>query len=477
MKKNSSSEMKNVVLYGIGGIGEDIAYNLFYMFFIFFLTSVAGIKPAAAGTISLIAVMWDAVSDPIIGYLSDRCKGWKDFGKRGTFILFGAIPLGLSVFLLYNDVPLSGTGKVAFFILVNIAFWMFFTMVDIPYVAMATEITENYDVKTKMRTSVLLFSNLGQMVLSFGLLQFVDYMAGSGYADAFIWRIVGAAMGLISTVTFMCVAVAMRGKELKQPEAAESGEKLPDSHNKGELMQALKGLLKMHDYRILIIIGLVYNLYLGIANSSLLYYSLYSCGLTMAQSSVAQSVSLLISLFLITPVGELIVKFGKREVMMWSFVLMVISSLVCWLTAPSLVVFAVVNVILNVTSSVFWIDIYAMNFDVSALYEFKTGKNCEGFMVSICAFMTKVGVAVGMWLNGILMTLFNVDPTSEVITEDMVGGMQKIFGLIPAVISGVLVVACFLYRIKKEHILALEEASELKKAGKPYSTEGFEKLL
>ena len=57
---------------------------------------------------------------------------------------------------------------------------MFFTMVDIPYVAMATEITENYDVKTKMRTSVLLFSNLGQMVLSFGLLQFVDYMAGSG---------------------------------------------------------------------------------------------------------------------------------------------------------------------------------------------------------------------------------------------------------------------------------------------------------
>ena len=223
-------------------------------------------------------------------------------------------------------------------------------------------------------------------------------------------------------------------------------------------MQALKGLLKMHDYRILIIIGLVYNLYLGIANSSLLYYSLYSCGLTMAQSSVAQSVSLLISLFLITPVGELIVKFGKREVMMWSFVLMVI-------------------VILNVTSSVFWIDIYAMNFDVSALYEFKTGKNCEGFMVSICAFMTKVGVAVGMWLNGILMTLFNVDPTSEVITEDMVGGMQKIFGLIPAVISGVLVVACFLYRIKKEHILALEEASELKKAGKPYSTEGFEKLL
>lgn len=75
------------------------------------------------------------------------------------------------------------------------------------------------------------------------------------------------------------------------------------------------------------------------------------------------------------------------------------------------------------------------------------------------------------------MTLFNVDPTSEVITEDMVGGMQKIFGLIPAVISGVLVVACLLYRVKKEHILALTEASELKKAGKPYSTEGFEKLL
>ena len=102
--------MRDVLAYGIGGVGENISYNLFYMFFIFFLTSVAGISPAAAGTISLIAVAWDAISDPIVGYLSDRCRGWKGFGKRGTFILLGAIPLGISVFLLYNDVALSGEG-------------------------------------------------------------------------------------------------------------------------------------------------------------------------------------------------------------------------------------------------------------------------------------------------------------------------------------------------------------------------------
>lgn len=472
-----SGGMREVVLYGIGGIGENISYNLFYMCFIFFLTSVAGIKPAAAGTISLIAVMWDAISDPIVGYLSDRCKGWKDFGKRGTFILFGAIPLGISVFLLYNDMPFSETGKVIYFIVINMLFWMFFTVVDIPYVSMATEVTENYDIKTKMRTSVMLFSNLGQLVLSFGILQFVDYMTNNGYAHVFAWRIIGAAMGCISTITFMATAVAMRGKETRQSQTVQTDERLSQGQDRGRLFKDLRPLLKMRDYRVLLVIGFLYNFFLGIVNSSLLYYSLYGCGLTMAQSSIVQTVALLTSLVFIIPMGGIIVKFGKKSVLLWSFVFMMIYSLLCGIMVPPMWMFTVMNIGLNLTSAVFWIDIYAMNFDVSEIYEFKTDSNREGLMVSICAFMTKIGVAVGMWLNGMLMTLFNVDPTSEEITEAMVTGMQKIFGIIPAIISAILVIVCMLYRVKKKHILALQEAKELKAAGKPYSTEGFEKVL
>ena len=110
--KNNQIRLKDIIGYGTGGVGENIAGNLFYTYFIFFLTSVAGINPAVAGTISLFAVAWDAISDPIIGYLNDRYKGHllgRNFGKRSTFMVGGAIPLGISVFLLFCNVEMGET--------------------------------------------------------------------------------------------------------------------------------------------------------------------------------------------------------------------------------------------------------------------------------------------------------------------------------------------------------------------------------
>lgn len=60
--------------YGIGTAGDSVPYNLFFTYFLFFLTDVAGVNPAVAGIISFIAVMWDAVTDPAVGFLSDNTK-------------------------------------------------------------------------------------------------------------------------------------------------------------------------------------------------------------------------------------------------------------------------------------------------------------------------------------------------------------------------------------------------------------------
>ena len=68
--------------YGVGAIGEGIGYNVFFSFFSFFLTTQAGVPPAIAGVISAVAVLWDAVTDPLIGNWSDRTKNprayWMD---------------------------------------------------------------------------------------------------------------------------------------------------------------------------------------------------------------------------------------------------------------------------------------------------------------------------------------------------------------------------------------------------------------
>ena len=62
-QKTEKLGLKKSLSYGMGAIGEGIGYNFFYSYFIFFMINIAGVNPAVAGTVSLIAVFWDAVTE------------------------------------------------------------------------------------------------------------------------------------------------------------------------------------------------------------------------------------------------------------------------------------------------------------------------------------------------------------------------------------------------------------------------------
>ena len=128
--KQTKIPFKKSLAYGIGGLGEGIGYNFFFGYFLFFLTSIAGIPSAIAGTISMIAVVWDAVSDPLIGFLSDHSKNPK--GRRRPFILKGSVLLGVSLILLFTNLNISLGAKVAYYIVANILYWLGLTCSVIP---------------------------------------------------------------------------------------------------------------------------------------------------------------------------------------------------------------------------------------------------------------------------------------------------------------------------------------------------------
>ena len=71
---NRKIPFKTKVGYSLGGTGDAIAYDFIGSFLLFFFTELAGLSPAVAGTIIGVAVVWSAITDPIMGMLSDRCK-------------------------------------------------------------------------------------------------------------------------------------------------------------------------------------------------------------------------------------------------------------------------------------------------------------------------------------------------------------------------------------------------------------------
>lgn len=98
--------------YGLGDFGYSIMGQTVTMFLFIFFTDAFGIRPILAGTVMMVSKIWDAVSDPMMGSLVDRTR--TRWGSKRPWILFGALPFGLSFFLLFLGPELSAPARVAY---------------------------------------------------------------------------------------------------------------------------------------------------------------------------------------------------------------------------------------------------------------------------------------------------------------------------------------------------------------------------
>jgi GPH family glycoside/pentoside/hexuronide:cation symporter len=90
---------KTKLLYGVGDMGNAVVNSAIQFFLMIFYTDGALIAPALAANALLVGKAWDAINDPLFGWLSDRTTS--RFGKRRVFMIFGALPLALSIMLLW----------------------------------------------------------------------------------------------------------------------------------------------------------------------------------------------------------------------------------------------------------------------------------------------------------------------------------------------------------------------------------------
>ncbi len=145
------------VFYGAGDSTNSMSGTILDLFLLYYFTDILGLKPLLAGLVLLFGQIWDALNDPIMGYLSDRTR--LRFGRRRTFMAVSAIPLGLTYLFIWRlpaGLPQWSTFLLA--ILVYILFDTFNTAFSVPYQAMGIEISQNYDERTSLMAWRMLFS-------------------------------------------------------------------------------------------------------------------------------------------------------------------------------------------------------------------------------------------------------------------------------------------------------------------------------
>ena len=198
IETKTGTEQKKVQRLPLGiklsfGIG-DIANNIFIvttgMYLLFFMTNVLGINPALAGMMLLFPKIWDVISDPIMGALSDVTRS--RFGRRRPYLLYGAIPFGLAFFVLFiapaHETEFANALQVSLLFALGCTM---FTVVNVPYASMVPEMSDDYNERMSITSFRMFFASFGALLAGALALNLVD--AGGGGAAGF--RTMGSVFG------------------------------------------------------------------------------------------------------------------------------------------------------------------------------------------------------------------------------------------------------------------------------------------
>ncbi|MCL1846669.1 MAG: MFS transporter, partial [Coriobacteriia bacterium] len=149
--------------FALGDIFQGGYFNIVNFFYSIFLTDVVGIHPIWAANVFLVGKVWDAVTDPTMGIISDNTRS--RFGRRRPYLLLGA-PLILIAFVMMWF-PLSTgseTSKIVFFIFAYILMNTASTVVSVPFLAMSAELSTDYNERTSITNTRMIVSIVSSIV-------------------------------------------------------------------------------------------------------------------------------------------------------------------------------------------------------------------------------------------------------------------------------------------------------------------------
>ncbi|MGL6218320.1 MAG: MFS transporter, partial [Lacrimispora sphenoides] len=302
MKKLS---WKVILGYGTASASDAITYNFVFMFLLFFLTDIAGINPALAGSISLIAVIWDAVSTPILGQISDNTRS--KYGRRRPYLAAVAIPLAAAFVLLFTDVPLEGGGKNVYYIIMAMIFWTSYTTFYIPYTALGAELTLDYDERTKLRAPATIFNLLGNIIGMSAPPLMVGVFISQGMAPGRAWQMMALVAGCVSMICIFITWRATRGHEIMDSRPMDQ----PPVEKENGLKTYLK-IIRLKPYKYLLGTFMAFMFGYSMVNADVAYFVYHKMQSTEQTLSLVMFIYILIGIVMVPLVSLLSLKIGKK---------------------------------------------------------------------------------------------------------------------------------------------------------------------
>jgi len=248
--------------YGVGQIGEQVKNQGFNAFLFFYFTQVLGLSGSLAGTAILIALVFDAVTDPLAGSLSDNWKSPR--GRRHPFMYAAALPLAVSYVVLY--VPPASLGQTGLFLWLTgfaVAVRGAMTLYHVPHLAMGAEISDDYHERTSVvawRTMLAVVGGGATSIAAYRLFFPETPRFENGMLDPAGYPRYAVFAGLIMFVTIWYSAWGTRDLIARMPRAPEDPEPFSFARMGREFASAWQNV----SFRSLFIGFTLYGIFFGV---------------------------------------------------------------------------------------------------------------------------------------------------------------------------------------------------------------------
>ncbi len=199
-----------MISYGLGDAGTGLAATQLGFYLFPFFTGTAGLPAFVAGSLLMVIKVWDAINDPLIGWMSDRTKS--RWGPRIPWMLGAAAPLGISLAAMWWVPPGDLNQKTAYYIVIAVLLMTAYTGVNLPYAALSTELTTNTALRTRLNAARF----TGSILAGFSGLVVAAKLLSTGN-EGFI--AMGKITGLIATLATLisCWGLAPFAKKAQKP--------------------------------------------------------------------------------------------------------------------------------------------------------------------------------------------------------------------------------------------------------------------
>ena len=199
--------------YGLGDAGTGLAATQFGFFLFKFFTCSAGLPVLIAGSLLMLIKIWDAINDPLIGWLSDRTKS--RWGPRIPWMIFAALPLGISVAAIWWVPAGSVIYKTIYYSVISIIVMTAYTSINLPFAALSTEISEKTSIRTKLnaaRFTGSIIAGLTGLIIAFLVIPSENLVNNNHFLMGKISGFIAAMTTLIS-----CWGLAPYVKKARRP--------------------------------------------------------------------------------------------------------------------------------------------------------------------------------------------------------------------------------------------------------------------